>query len=383
MIDQRAIESLVGWMVDGARPIASAQEVIASICAALIGAGVPVDRLALFIYPLDPNIVGRRYAWTPEEGMKVAEEAVGLFSTEDYLANPLPDVIEKGVPIRRRLADPDCPRDYIIVGELIAEGFTDYLAQPLVYTTGETNVATWSTKARGGFSDDAVEALSRVNGPLARLTETYLLRLNAATILSAYVGRNSGARILSGEIHRGAGEEIEAAILFTDLIDFTARTSTLDGPQTVALLNQVFDLMVPPVAEHGGEILKFLGDGFFAIFPYEGDASLSRSVVATSPAVTEAEAALAGSPLGPRMSFRSAIHAGRFYYGNVGGANRLDFSAIGQPVRYAARLLQAASTLACNRVLSAQTAFCLGEAARPAGEIRFKGFPGMQAIYTY
>ena len=330
MIDQRAIDTLVDWMVDGARPSASAEDIVAGICGALRGAGIPVDRFALFIYTLDPLIVGRRYAWTPGQGVVVSQGKMGLFSTEDYLANPLPTVIEKRVSIRRKLFDPDCPRDYIIVGELVADGFTDYLAQPLVYTTGETNVVSWSTKAPGGFSEEAADVLHRVNGPLARLTETYLLRLNAATILSAYVGRNSGGRILGGEIHRGDGEEIEAAILFTDLIDFTSRTNTLDGPEIVALLNDVFDLMVPPVTEHGGEILKFLGDGFFAIFPYEGADALGRSVVATSKAVTEAEAALAGSALGPRMAFRSAIHAGRFHYGNIGGANRLDFTAIGR-----------------------------------------------------
>jgi adenylate cyclase len=140
---------------------------------------------------------------------------------------------------------------------------------------------------------------------------------------------------------------------------------------------------VPPVARHGGEILKFLGDGFFAIFPYEGADALGGSVLATARAVTEAESALAGSPLGPLMSFRSAIHAGRFHYGNVGGASRLDFTAIGQPVSYAARLLQAGSALACPRVLSAQAAPSLGEAARPLAEMPFKGFEGMQAVYTY
>lgn len=383
MIDRLAIDRLVEWMVDGARSSASAQDIVRSICDALVAAGIPVDRFALFIYPLDPNIVGRRYTWTPGEGVQIAEGKIGLFSTEDYRANPLPDVIATGVPIRRRLGDPDCPRDYRIVGELMAEGFTDYLAQPLFFTTGETNVASWSTKAAGGFVKEAADALYRVNAPLARLAETYILRLNAATILSAYVGRNSGGRILSGKIHRGDGEEIEAVILFTDLIDFTSLTSTLDGPATVALLNDVFDLMVPPVTTHGGEILKFLGDGFFAIFPYEGADELGRSVVATSRAVIEAEDALAGSALGPRMSFRSAIHAGRFHYGNVGGAGRLDFTAIGQPVSYAARLLQAASSLACRRVLSAEAAHCLGDAARPVAEMPFKGFEGMQAVYTY
>ena len=71
--------------------------------------------------------------------------------------------------------------------------------------------------------------------------------LNAATILSAYVGRNSGDQILNGKIHRGDGEEIEAAILFTDIVGFTALSNTMAGPEIVSMLNDAFDLMVPPV----------------------------------------------------------------------------------------------------------------------------------------
>ena len=92
MIDQRAIGDLIQWMVEGGRPSASAQDIVRSICDVLVGAGVPIDRFALFIYTLDPNIVGRRYAWTPGEGVKVSEGRIGLFSSQDYLANPLPDV---------------------------------------------------------------------------------------------------------------------------------------------------------------------------------------------------------------------------------------------------------------------------------------------------
>ena len=82
---------------------------------------------------------------------------MGLFSTDEYTVNPLPTVIAKQISIRRRLTDPQVPRDYKIVEELIADGFTDYLVQPLIYTTGETNAASWSSKAPAGFSDEAVK----------------------------------------------------------------------------------------------------------------------------------------------------------------------------------------------------------------------------------
>ena len=187
--------------------------------------------------------------------------------------------------------------------------------------------------------------LERINRPLARITEAYLLRVNAAYVLSAYVGRNGGDQVLKGKIHRGDGEEIEASILFTDIAGFTELSNAMTGPDVVAMLNDAFDLMVPAVESRGGEILKFLGDGFFAIFPHEGTGGLAKTADAARAAVAESEAAVAGAPVGERVAFRSAIHAGRFHYGNIGGANRLDFTAIGRPVNYTARLLAAASTL--------------------------------------
>ena len=123
MIDSSAIDNLIEWMVDGARPSASAKDIIDTICHTLVAAGIPVDRFALFIYTLDPNITGRRFTWTPMEGVIMSEGQIGLFSTEEYTANPLPTVVEKKISIRRKLWDPETPHDYRIVDELIADGF--------------------------------------------------------------------------------------------------------------------------------------------------------------------------------------------------------------------------------------------------------------------
>jgi adenylate cyclase len=383
MIDRAAIDDLIDWMIDGARPSASARQIIDGICRRIVGAGVPVGRFALFINTLHPNIEARRFTWTPDEGVALRDGGRGLFSREEYVKNPLPTVTSKQVSIRRRLNNPQALAEYVILGDLKAEGFTDYLAQPLVFTTGETHAATWSTKEPGGFSQETIEVLERVRRPLARLVEAYLLRLNAASILSAYVGRNSGDQILQGRVHRGDGEEIDAAILFTDLIGFTALSNTLTGHEIVSLLNDSFDVMVPPVEAHGGEILKFLGDGFIAIFPYGEKVTLAGAVKAASEAVMEGEQKLADTEIGKTVAFRSAIHAGRFHYGNIGGANRLDFTAIGRPVNYAARLLAAASELSETRVASSDAAEYLCLPPRLAGEATFKGFDGLQPVFAY
>ncbi|WP_197435152.1 adenylate/guanylate cyclase domain-containing protein [Nitratireductor arenosus] len=383
MVERPIIDDLNRWMIDGARPSADARIIIDRFCRDLVTAGVPIDRFALFINTLHPNVAGRRFTWTPQAGVDLREGGLGLFVMEEYVNNPLPRVTRTQEPLRRRLTDPASLTEFIILGELASEGFTDYIAHPLIFTTGETHSATFSTKAADGFSDDMLMAVEAVRRPLTRLVEAYLLRLNAASILSAYVGRNSGGQVLAGKVHRGDGEEIEAAILFTDLIGFTALSNRHSGPQIVTLLNDVFDIIVPPVEERGGEILKFLGDGFFAIFPYGGQEELSRAVKAASEAVLDSEEKLAGSTVGKTAGFRSAIHAGRFHYGNIGGANRLDFTAIGRPVNYAARLLSAADALSARRVASAETAQHLCQPSRLAGEMPFKGFEGHQKIFSY
>lgn len=383
MIDGDAIDELVDWMIDGARPGSNAQQSFDAIGRRLVGAGMPIGRFALFVRTLHPNIAGRRMLWTPEDGSTSTEGPIGLYSLDEYVKNPLPTVTSKQVTIRRRLTNPNLISDYPILAELVAEGFTDYVAQPLIFTSGETHAVTWSTKHPDGWSDAAIAVLERIRRPLTRLVEAHLLRLNAASIISAYVGRNSGEQILSGRVHRGDGEEIDAAILFTDLIGFAALSNTRTGPEIVAVLNEAFDIMVPPVEARGGEILKFLGDGFFAIFPYGEKTTLAGAVKAASEAVLEGETKLAEAEVGNLLGFRSAIHAGRFHYGNIGGANRLDFTAIGQPVNYAARLLAVASDLSLTRVASATIASHLCLPPRLATETAFKGFDGLQPVYVW
>lgn len=370
-------------MIDGARPSADAREIITGICEGLLGLGVRIDRFMLFVYTLHPNLLGTRFRWINGEGVDIGHAPMGMFSQEIYTSNPLPRVVEEQVTIRRHLERADCPDDYIIVGELREQGFTDYLAQPLIFTTGETNACTWSSAQPGGFSDHDLEMLSLVNPPLARLTETYMLRLNAAILLSTYVGRNSGQHILEGRVHRGDGEEITAVILFVDLKNFTRLSNERKGTELVGLLNDSFDLLVPPVTSRGGEVLKYMGDGFFAIFPYRDREEIAAITEAAMDAVIEGGEALKAEAGGNGVDFRAAIHHGTFHYGNIGGADRLDFTAIGPPINYTARLLSAATDLSCDRVLSTELAELVPERSAVAGSASLKGFEGEQTIWRF
>ncbi len=372
---------LIAWMVGGARPHSDARKIVSGICERLVDLGVPIDRFMLFIYTLHPNLEGTRFRWMKGQGVDIARAPMGTFSTEMYTANPLPHVIENQSQLRRHLEREDCPEDYLIIGELRDQGFTDYLAQPLIFTSGETHACTWSSAQKGGFSDRDIAILEQVNGPLARLTEAYMLQLNAAVLLSTYVGRNSGSQILRGKVHRGDGEEISAVILFVDVKDFTRLSNEKAGHEVVTLLNDTFDCLVPPVTARGGEILKFMGDGFFAIFPYSDETTLADITGAAIDAVAEGREALAQTDVD--IGFRAALHCGTFHYGNIGGADRLDFTAIGPPVNYTARLLSAANRFGCDNVMSSELARLVPDQVSAVGEVELKGFQGQHTVWRF
>lgn len=381
-VDQNSIDELIDWMVNGARPSANARDIVDGICARLLDAGVPVDRFILFVYTLHPNLMGRRFRWQPGEQVDMAEAPISTTSSFEYKNNPLPHVLGKQISIRRKLCDENCPQDYPIVEQLRDEGFTDYLVQPLVFTTGETQACSWSTKQLGGFDDEMIAIFERVAPPLARLSETYMLRLNAATLLSTYVGRNVGERILNGAVHRGDGEEISAVILFVDIKNFTNLSNLMQNSSLLNLLNNTFDALVPPIEEAGGEILKFMGDGFFAIFPFDGDDDVVRAGNDAIDAVNAGRENIKMLEPNLHNSYRSALHFGRFHYGNIGGANRLDFTAIGPCVNFAARLLSAGTELDVDQVISAELAQKLG-ISTIRGQVNMKGIDGLQTVYEF
>lgn len=379
-LDREKVEELFLWMCDGARPSADARQIVSGICERAVAAGISLDRFALFIYTLHPNLLGRRFMWSPGSEVQQHDAHMTAFQEEEYLANPLPTVLRTQKSIRRRLMHPDCPDDFKILKEIKADGATDYLAQPLIFTTGETHAVSWTSKSPDGFSDEMVEALDRLRLPLARLAETYMLRLNASTLLSAYIGRNSGGRILAGHVHRGDFEVIHAAIVFADLIGFTKMSNERGAETVIERLNRFYDHIVPPIVERGGEILKFMGDGLLAIFPVSDDCSEKEACARAAEALAEASGSENTASDDQAPPFRASIHVGPIHYGNIGSINRLDFTAIGSAVNLASRLLSKADRIGAQTVISESVADHLGISHTGATCVELKGFSKAQKI---
>jgi len=382
-VDQAALAALRDWMIDGARPSARAADIINTMCDRLLGAGVPIDRFALFILTLHPNMQGRAFYWRSGEGLTMREADHTLAQQPSYRNSMAVHVLETGKTYRCRFEEDNDLPPYSDVLEIRDEGMTDYMIVPLVYTTGETHGVSWATSRPGGFSDEQIDALECLRAPLARLTEIYMLRLNAASLLSAYVGRNAGRRVLEGNLMRGDFEKITPAILFVDIKGFTKMTSDLPPEETIARINGFFDVIVAAVTEAGGEVLKFIGDEVLSIFPVgeDGEAGAeAQAVRAARTALERAEAAFAEAPE-QRLPYRAAIHVGPVAYGNIGGGDRLDFTAIGPGVNMAARLMKVSGETGDDLVCSAAAAAHL-EGCKPLGAFPMKGIRDPQPVFS-
>ena len=380
-----SIASVADWLIEGAPTASGPEGIIEELCERVVATGIPVWRAAMFVSTLHPEIMGRRIEWREGIGTAVGEAPYAVFNSPSFRGSPVAAVYRDRQMLRVRLDEPSAG-EYPQLDDLRAEGATDYLAVPILFTSGEVHVGVWATRQPGGFAEAQIAALMTLTAPLARLTEIYALRRTAANLLDAYVGRDAGARVLGGQVRRGFSEAIEAVIWLSDMRGFTALADTVAPAELVALLNRYFDCQVPVILDHGGEVLKFMGDGLLAIFPLTGrdPEVVCAAAMQAAGEMRAAVAAMEGWPDAaetgaPRHGL--ALHIGELLYGNIGAAGRLDFTCIGPAVNLAARLEALAARLGRTTLVSAAFArhCCAGLA--PLGEFALAGFRVPQPVY--
>ena len=312
----------------------------------LIAAELPLDRASMHVKQLHPQLAARSFLWDADAGG--ATEMGFRHSSRDekaFVTSPIRPIFRGEPAIRRRLEGINSPAEYPILNDLAERGFTDYIIMPLAFANGVNNALSLATQRQGGFKDQDLALIDSVLPAFSTLMELQQTRRTARDLLSTYVGLNTGERIFSGTIQRGEGEVIHAVIWYCDLHGFTALSETEPLDKVITLLNDYFERMAAPVAAHGGEILKFVGDAVLAIFTCDpNDPSACQIIDRAVTAAQEAAAGIAALNLERKsegavaLDCGIAIHVGEVMYGNVGAADRLDFTVIGPAVNLACRM---------------------------------------------
>jgi adenylate cyclase len=168
-------------------------------------------------------------------------------------------------------------------------------------------------------------------------------------------GRQVGEDVVRHALEHGVelgGEAREAGILFVDLAGSTRLVSERDPAEVVALLNRFFALVVEVVHDHNGWVNKFEGDAALCVFgaPLADDSCASKALEAGRRLATRLEQEL------PEIRAGIGVTAGRVVAGNLGAAQRFEYTVIGDPVNEAARLSDLAKSEEPCRVLAAAAA---------------------------
>ena len=354
----------------------------------LVAAGMPLIRVTLHTATLHPQFLGTTITWwrdTAETVQVMIAHEVG--DAIPYEKNPVYRVCYGRETLRRRLDLPDDELDFEVLIELRERGGTDYIAMPIDSAYAAAYMLTFVTDRPRGFREDELADLARVGRRLSIAADRHNQYWITHNLLCAYLGANTGPKVLTGQIRRGTGMELTAVLWSSDLRGFTERSDRLPSERMIALLNVLFEAQAAEIRAHGGEILKFIGDGILAIFPIaEADAvaTVARTAVATARKAITAVARLADQPAmegEPPLDIVIALHVGTAHYGNIGAADRLDFTVIGPAVNLVSRIENAAKMLGQPIVVSADLAAAL-DGVVSLGRHRLRGLATPQELFA-
>jgi len=380
----------LNWVVKDASRAPSASDLLASLARVLVSEGFPLWRLRLVIRTLNPQLFALNYRWDRD-----ADEIEEFHATHEvrrsdqYRNSPFALIVDGEGGVRRRLEGKNPRLDFPVLKDLLEEGATDYIALPLKFSDGHTNILTLVSDRAGGFTTNQLGHLYEILPNLARQLEAHAHRASAISLLRTYLGRNAGKRVWEGSVERGDGEDLHAVIWLSDLRGSTEMADSLPRVEYLETLNEYFDCVAGAVIEHGGEVLKFIGDAVLAIFPI--DDRDSQRPTACMEALAAAKHALDAIKVvnggrrergKPELAFGIGLHRGNITYGNVGTDRRLDFTVIGPAVNEVARIEDLSKTVGRPVLASAEFANSVTCDLDPVGNFTLRGVRYEREIYA-
>ena len=157
------------------------------------------------------------------------------------------------------------------------------------------------------------------------------------------------------------GQKRPLSLLFSDLAGFTSMSEDMDAQDLVAVLNEYLDDMTQVVLDTGGYLDKYVGDMIMAFWnaPKEVEDHADQAIRAAIEMQRRMDLLnvewTRRNPSHEPLQVRIGVHTGEVVVGNVGGASRLNYSAIVDAVNLAARLEPANKDYGTWTMVSADT----------------------------
>jgi len=380
-----AARGLTEWLVREGRFLPDNTELFTGFCERVRAAEAPLDRATLHLRALHPDYRGVARIWRPGQPLHVGYMDHGIEKTATYIESPVRAVAEAGERLDWRL-DGNALLPFPLLDELREAGYTHYAIAPFVYAEGLVNAVSWATVRPGGFTADELCFVEDMLPALSIIVEQKAMRRFVSHMLTTYIGAEAGRLILDGQVRRGDVRTITAALMLVDLRDFSLLSDTMTPRAVIRMLNEYFDCVIPPVHEHGGEVVEIMGDGVLAFFHQKPGGNAKEACRGALAAARQGLAALAErnrrqQPGAPLLQAGFALHYGAVSYGNIGSGDRLDFTVIGPDVNLTSRIEHFCRELDRSLIMSQTFAEHLDLPVWEIGHFELRGFAKLQRLF--
>jgi adenylate cyclase len=406
-MNEQLFGELSAWVTQAGLTGTPATHIVSEFCSRCVAAGIPLARSMMFIDTLHPVHEGQLFRWgfspteaslleygrTSPDGLAASgSNPQDLETAKRWRRSPHFRMLQTGESFFRRRLNGTTDDEFPLLTQWQAEGITDYVAIITRFAAdgviGEMDAfySSWATDEPAGFKNEQIAALKQAVPYFALAIKSVSLTRMARNLMQTYLGSDAGQRVLSGKIVRGIAEQIDAVVWFSDLRGFTRITDTAPE-EVISLLNDYSDVIISAIDEHGGDVLKLIGDGTLAIFRAEDrlhacNAALSAAIAAREGVVElNKHRAAKGKPL---TDMYLGLHVGNVFYGNVGSRERLDFTVLGPAVNEASRI--AAMCRSVDQPVLMSTAFAeVGNIKRQlvsVGRYALRGVSHPQELFT-
>jgi len=393
------VQETSNWLVEQTLVGTPADRMLKGFCERLVEGGIPLVRGHIACGYLHPMFRAFSVTWNREEGIVRDRFSFQSATNDAWLRSPLKAVtVSETNELRFRIRDGEGVEEFPVLAEFKDRGYKDYVAivrpfsAPAAQALSRMDgcISSWVTDAEVGLSDRCLVALRRLFPRLAVALKTIVREQTAHNIASAYLGNHAGDRVLRGSFRRGDGETIQAAIWFSDMRGSTAIADIMEPKLFLNRLNRYFECTAGSVLDHGGEVLRFIGDAVLAIFPIYGPGGAEKAARVAISAAREARRRadlLNEEP--PQddptpIEFGLGLHIGEVLYGNIGVPERLEFSVIGRAANESARLQELTKQLDTNIIASdAFVSLTPGPNWRSLGSHSLRGVSEPQPIWAF
>lgn len=388
-------ESIADWLLGRALEDADLRETVQLFARRLVDGGVPISRIVVGRFILHPVIGLYDLKWEAKvDTVDVMTVPRALITDDMFSSSPFGKFVLQDVShARADLTNPDDVAQYDLFAEFARDHNTDYAAwshgfgKQVGQGFGGFGFApgmavSFCTKRFSGFSDSDIKGIERLLVPFFLCVRMSTERFLARTLLETYLGRNTGNLVLSGQSARGDGETIKCVILYSDMRNSSLLSQQLERDDYLAAVNRYFDCAAGAVQDHGGEVLKFVGDGVLAIFPIVPELRPVEAMCAAALSSAR-EAFVRAGRLEDAPGFGIAIHVGEIVYGNVGTEDRLDYTATGSAVALVCRCEGLTRTLGVDVIATAEFGAQCPEDGKPLGAHEIRGFDMPVELKSY